>query len=76
MTLLELQQILGKRIEITCDKSLSKKERVLANSETDSIVKSANVFIKGVREARIGEQLIREGKLSPDGTAAKLIGFE
>lgn len=64
MTLLELQKILGERIRIACDKSLSVEERRTETEISQTIASLAKQMINNADIVLRTDKLAAEGKLS------------
>lgn len=63
MTLLELQKVLGERIEIATDKNLSPEERKYEADISQTISSLAKQMINNADVVLRTEKLIAEGKL-------------
>lgn len=70
MTLMELQQILGERIEITNDLAMDEEEREKENQKSEMIVKIAKQMINNA------DVILRTEKLQADtgSTISKVVG--
>ena len=72
MTLLELQKILGERIEITNDMAMGDDERKKENEKSDMIARLAKQMINNADVVLRTEKLVAEGKLK-DSAIEKLV---
>ena len=63
MTLFELQKVLGERIEITNDMSISKEERKVENEKSDMIARLAKQMINNADVILRTDKLVAESKL-------------
>lgn len=73
MTLLELQDILGERIRIANDNSLSAEERKRENEQSQTISSLAKQMINNADVVLRTDKLVAEGKLR-DSAIRKLVG--
>lgn len=73
MTLLELQQILGERIEIANDMAMSSEEREKENSTSDIISRLAKQMINNADIVLRTDKLVAEGKLN-NSNITKIVG--
>lgn len=73
MTLLELQDILGERIRIANDNSLSAEERKRENERSQTISSLAKQMINNADVVLRTDKLVAEGKLR-DSAIRKLVG--
>ena len=64
MTLLELQKVLGERIEITNDMAMSDDERKKEGEKSEIIARLAKQMINNADVILRTDKLISEGKLS------------
>ena len=65
MTLVELQDILGKRVEVTLDETLSPEERQIENEQSALIVGIAKQMINN------GDLILRTEKLAAQNKSLK-----
>lgn len=63
MTLIELQKVLGERIEIANDLAMSAEEREKENSTSDIIARLAKQMINNADVILRTDKLVAEGKL-------------
>lgn len=63
MTLVELQNVLGERIEIACNKNMDIDERKRENELSQTIASLAKQMINNADIVLRAEKLISEGKL-------------
>ena len=73
MTLVELQSVLGERIDITNDKSLNDTERARENEKSEIIARLAKQMINNADVILRTDKLRAEGKLN-GSTIDKLVG--
>lgn len=73
MTLIELQDILGDRINITLKEDLSAEERIIANEQTSLIIETAKQMINNGDLILRTEKLAAQAKTLKDSYALKLI---
>lgn len=76
MTLLELQKILGERIILTKELTITKKDEEayrLENEKSDMIARLAKQMINNADVVLRTDKLISEGKLS-ESTITKIVG--
>lgn len=73
MTLLELQKVLGERIEITKDLTLNEERRKIENEKSDMIARIAKQMINNADVILRTDKLIAEGKMQ-QGTIMKVVG--
>lgn len=64
MTLIELQKVLGERIEIANDLAMSAEEREKENSTSDIIARLAKQMINNADVILRTDKLVAEGKLT------------
>lgn len=76
MTLLELQKILGERIEITNDMAMSEEERKKENEKSEIIARLAKQMINNADVVLRTDKLIAESKVSKDSTISKIVGSD
>lgn len=76
MTLLELQKVLGERIEITNDMAMSEDERKKENEKSEIIARLAKQMINNADVVLRTDKLISESKVSKNSTIAKIVGSE
>ena len=74
MTLYELQKVLGERIEITNDLTMSDEERKKENEKSDMIARLAKQMINNADVILRTDKLISEGKLK-ESTIEKVVGY-
>ena len=74
MTLLELQKVLGERIEITNDMTMGEEERKSENDKSEVIARLAKQMINNADVVLRTDKLIAEGKLSKTSTIKKIVG--
>lgn len=75
MTLIELQDILGERIKIAIDKTLSPEERKYETELSQTISSLAKQMINNADIVLRTDKLVSEGKLS-DSAIRKMVGSE
>lgn len=63
MTLIELQKVLGERIEIANDLAMSSEELEKENSKSDMIARLAKQMINNADVILRADKLVSEGKL-------------
>lgn len=73
MTLIELQKILGERIEITNDMAMGEEERQKENEKSEIIARLAKQMINNADVILRTDKLRSEGKLK-DSTISKVVG--
>lgn len=73
MTLVELQDILGKRVEVTLDENLSPEERQIENEQSALIVGIAKQMINNGDLILRTEKLAAQNKSLKSSVAMKLI---
>lgn len=73
MTLLELQKVLGERIEIANDLAMSENERKKENETSEMIARLAKQMINNADVILRTDKLIAEGKLQ-NSTIKKVVG--
>lgn len=76
LTLLELQKILGERIEITNDMAMSEEERKKENEKSEIIARLAKQMINNADVVLRTDKLIAESKVSKDSTISKIFGSD
>ena len=74
MTLLELQKVLGERIEITNDMAMGEEERKKENEKSEIIARLAKQMINNADIVLRTSKLISENKVQKESTIAKMIG--
>lgn len=74
MTLLELQKILGARIEVTNNLSASDEELKKENEKSDMIARLAKQMINNADVVLRTDKLISENKLQKESTIAMMVG--
>ena len=73
MTLIELQKILGERIEITNDMAMGEEERQKENEKSEIIARLAKQMINNADVILRTDKLRSDGKLK-DSTISKVVG--
>lgn len=73
MTLLELQKILGERIELTNDLAMGEEERKKENEKSDMIARLVKQMINNADVILRTDKLVAEGKLQ-NSTIEKVVG--
>ena len=73
MTLIELQAILGERIEITNDLAMSEEERKSENETSDMIARLAKQRINNADVILRTDKLVADGTLQ-NSTIEKVVG--
>lgn len=73
MTLIELQAILGERIEITNDLAMSEEERKSENEKSDMIARLAKQMINNADVILRTDKLVADGTLQ-NSTIEKVVG--
>ena len=73
MTLVELQKVLGERIEITNDMSMSDEKRKAENEKSDMIARLAKQMINNADVILRTDKLVADGKLK-NSTIESVIG--
>lgn len=73
MTLVELQDILGKRVEVTLDENLTPEERQIENEQSALIVGIAKQMINNGDLILRTEKLAAQNKSLKSSVAMKLI---
>lgn len=73
MTLVELQSVLGERIDITNDKSLNDADRAKENEKSEIIARLAKQMINNADVILRTDKLRAEGKLN-GSTIDELVG--
>lgn len=74
MTLMELQQILGERIEIANDVAMGEEERKKENEKSDIIARLAKQMINNADVVLRTNKLFSDGKISNNSSIAKMVG--
>ena len=74
MTLLELQKILGERIEVNNNLSASDEELKKENEKSDMIARLAKQMINNADVVLRTDKLISENKLQKESTIAMMVG--
>ena len=74
MTLLELQKILGERIEITNDMAMGDDERKKENEKSDMIARLAKQMINNADVVLRSEKLFADGKLQDSAIMEMISG--
>lgn len=75
MTLLELQRILGERIEVAREKNMSDEERKKENETSDIIARLAKQMINNADIVLRTDKLVSDGKLK-QSAIQKIVGEE
>ena len=75
MTLMELQQVLGERISIANDTTLSAEDRKRENDASHTIASLAKQMINNADVILRTEKLVAEGKLN-NSNIEKLVGAD
>lgn len=73
MTLVELQKVLGERIEIANNKEMSAEERKSENETSQVIASLAKQMINNADVVLRAEKLVAEGKLKKDSSIKCLV---
>lgn len=73
MTLVELQKVLGERIEIANNKEMSAEERKSENETSQVIASLAKQMINNADVVLRAEKLVAEGKLKKDSSIKGLV---
>ena len=73
MTLIELQKVLGERINIAIDDSISAENRVEENEKSDIIARLAKQMINNADIVLRTDKLRSEGKLT-NSAISKIVG--
>lgn len=73
MTLIELQAILGERIEITNDLAMSEEEQKSENEKSDMIARLAKQMINNADVILRTDKLVSDGTLQ-NSTIEKVVG--
>ena len=76
MTLIELQRVLGDRIDILTDKTLSDEKRKAENELSQTISSLAKQMINNADIVLRSDKLIAEGKLTNPNIAQMIGGHE
>lgn len=76
MTLIRLQEIMGNRIEVTLDESLTPEERQIENEQTALILEAAKQMINNGDLILRTEKLAAQNKNLKDSVAMSLIKGE
>lgn len=74
MTLIELQEILGERIEITNSLDASSEELKSENEKSDIIARIAKQMINNADVVLRTNKLMAENKVQKESAIAKMIG--
>lgn len=75
MTLIELQQVLGERIEIANDMAMGTDEREKENSTSDMIARLAKQMINNADVILRADKLVSEGKLKNSNIEKVMGGY-
>lgn len=73
MKLVELQKILGERIEIAKDKELTDEQRKIENERSDMVVRIAKQMINNADVILRTDRLIADSVIKKDSNIIKLI---
>lgn len=76
MTLLELQRILGERIEIANDMAIGEEERNQEHEKSEIIARLAKQMINNADVVLRTDKLISEGKLKKNSSISKIVGSD
>lgn len=76
MTLLELQRILGERIEIVNDMAMGEEERNQKHEKSEIIARLAKQMINNADVVLRTDKLISEGKLKKNSSISKIVGSD
>ena len=76
MTLLELQQVLGERIEIANDMAMGEEERKQENEKSEIIARLAKQMINNADVVLRTDKLIASGSLNKNSTISKIVGSD
>lgn len=76
MTLLELQQVLGERIEIANDMAMGEDERKQENEKSEIIARLAKQMINNADVVLRTDKLIASGSLNKNSTISKIVGSD
>lgn len=74
MTLLELQKVLGERIDIARLNNLSEEQRKEENNKSEVIARLAKQMINNADIVLRTDKLVAEGTLSKDSNISRLLG--
>lgn len=74
MTLIELQKVLGERIEIIADLAMGEEERKTEHEKSEIIARLAKQMINNADVVLRTDKLISDGSLKKDSTIAKMVG--
>ena len=73
MTLIELQEVLGERINVTKDENISAENMTKENEKSDMIARLAKQMINNADIILRTDKLLSEGKLS-NGAIKNIVG--
>ena len=76
MTLMELQKILGERIELTNSMDVTCEEAKNENEKSDMIARLAKQMINNADVVLRTDKLISDGKLGKESIISKMVGEE
>ena len=76
MTLMELQKILGERIELTNSMDVTSEEAKKGNEKSDMIARLAKQMINNADVVLRTDKLISDGKLGKESIISKMVGEE
>lgn len=74
MTLVELHEVMGKRIEVTLKDNLSEEERMVENEQTRIIISTAKQMINNGKLILEYEKALAEAKSLKHSVLADMIG--
>lgn len=76
MTLMELQKILGERIELTNSMDVTSEKAKKENEKSDMIARLAKQMINNADVVLRTDKLISDGKLGKESIISKMVGEE
>ena len=74
MTLVELHEVMGKRIEVTLKDNLSEEERMVENEQTRIIISTAKQMINNGKLILKYEKALAQAKALKQSVLADMIG--
>lgn len=74
MTLVELHEVMGKRIEVTLKDNLSEEERMVENEQTRIIISTAKQMINNGKLILEYEKALAQAKALKQSVLADMIG--
>lgn len=74
MTLVELHEVMGKRIEVTLKDDLSEEERMIENEQTRIVISTAKQMINNGKLILEYEKALAEAKSLKHSVLADMIG--